>query len=116
MPKVLPDIVFLVVNSIGWAAADATIQPGVLKSWKDELDRYVQSNGKFSKFAVGYLPFSPPPVFWEYVCYKCNAFIPPNACNLVDGEIGRHAWCTIWVPPDTYKAFSWPGELVRGNW
>lgn len=116
MPKVLPDVIFLVTNSIGRAALNATIQPGLLQPWVEELDRYVQANGRFSQFSVAYLPFSPPPLFWDYKCKKCLKFLIPDACAWVEGKIAPSGWCSIWVPPATYKAFTWPSELLRGNW
>lgn len=116
MVTVLPDVVSLTVNSIGRAALDATLQPGVLQSWIDELDNYVETNGKFSKTAIAYIPFSPPPLFWDYKCRKCLKFEEPDGCAWVDGTISPRGWCAIWVPPDTYKPFTWPSELIKGDW
>jgi hypothetical protein len=115
-PKIIPDLLWLLGNSIGRAALNATLSPGVLEPWTSELDHYVQANGQFSKFAVGYLPVSPPPVFWDYKCKKCRSWIMPNACNLVAGAIAPIGWCACWTPPDTYNAFTWPQELLAGNW
>ena len=119
-PSVLPDVVWLLSNSIGRAAIAAQPPPGVsadiLQSWIDELNRYVAINGKFSKFQVMYLPLSPPPVFWDYKCKKCLKFVQPNGCNWVSGEVAPSGWCAIWVPPAEYKALTWPQELLSGNW
>jgi hypothetical protein len=115
-PKIIPDLLWLLGNSIGRAALNATLSPGVLEPWTSELDRYVQANGQFSKFEVGYLPVSPPPVFWDYKCRKCAKFIEPNGCQWVAGEISRIGWCSIWTPPADYKAFSWPRELLALDW
>lgn len=30
-------------------------------------------------------------------CDNCSLFQPPNACQIVDGEIGPSAWCKFWV-------------------
>lgn len=117
-PPVLPDLVWLLSNSIGRAAGAAidANKKAELQAWIDELERYVTANGKFPKFEVAYLPFSPPPVFWDYKCYKCLKWIEPNACQWVDGTISRSGWCSIWLPMTGYKAFTWPTELISGNW
>ncbi len=121
MSTVLPNIAYLVVNSVGRAALDATIKPGVLQPWVDELDRYVQANGKFSQFAAAYLPLSPPPAFWDYKCKKCLKWGPnqgqaDRTCLWIQGDISPEGWCSIWVPNTGYKAFTWPQELISGNW
>ena len=115
-PPVLPDLLWLLGNSIGRAALNATLKPGVLDPWITEIDRYVQANGQFSHLAVSYLPVSPPPVFWDYKCRKCLKFSEPSACLWVGGEIKPAGWCSLWVPPSDYKAFTWPAELLAGNW
>lgn len=116
MLSILPDLRWLLVNSIGRAALDATVKPGVLQPWIDELDRYVKANGKFGKLQVSYLPVSPPPVFWDYKCKKCRVWQEPDACLWVDGKIAPSGWCAVWLPPDDYKALTWPEELLKGDW
>jgi len=106
----------LMINSISLAAMDATVKPGSLQPWIDELEDYVLKNGKFSKFSVAYIPFSPPPVFWDYKCKKCIWWEEPNGCEMVEGNISPRGWCAIWVPPEEYGAFTWPKELIEGNW
>lgn len=113
---ILPDLFFLLVRSIGAAALDVTIGPGMLQPWVDELESYVSKLGKFTKFSVSYLPFSPPPVFWDYKCKKCLWWVDPNTCKTVEGNISPNGWCAIWVPPSTYKPFTWPVELIKGEW
>jgi hypothetical protein len=123
-PPVLPDLFWLAYNSIARAAANAVTPPFVTKenaqayyqAWLTELNNYVAANGKFTKFEVAYLPFSPPPLFWDYKCFKCASWIDPNACSLVDGSISRSGWCSVWTPPSTYQAFTWPSELIKGDW
>ena len=123
-PPVLPDVVWLLYNSIARAAVNAKPPPfmtqtdatNIYQAWINELDSYVALNGKFPQFEVMYLPFSPPPFFWEYVCKKCRSYINPNACNLVTGNISPSGWCSIWTPPSTYQAFTWPKELINGDW
>lgn len=112
----LPDVVYLLTNSIGRAALSATLTPGALKPWVDEVDAFVSREGKFSKFSVAYFPLGPPPFFWDYKCYKCGRFQSGGTCAWVSGDIGRHAWCSIWVPAPGYQAFTWPRELLKGNW
>ena len=112
----LPNPLILSGKSIGLAALNATARPGSLQPWIDELEEYVDLNGKLSKPSVAYIPFSPPPVFWDYKCRKCRFWQEPNACSLVDGEISPKGWCSIWLPPDDYKALSWPNELLKGDW
>jgi hypothetical protein len=122
-PPVLPDLFWLTYNSIG-RAAGAAIDPNnqpLLQDWITELNNYVALNGKFTKFEVGYLPISPPPLFWDYKCKKCMSYIPAidttkPQCNWVNGDIGPGAWCSIWIAPSNYKAFSWPKELISGDW
>lgn len=106
----------LLVKSVSIAAANATYAPGTLQPWVDEINTYVAQNGKFAKSQVAYIPFSPPPVFWDYKCRKCRYWMEPDGCQVVDGKISPGGWCSIWLPPDTYKAFSWPNELIKGDW
>jgi len=112
----LPNPLFLSGKSIGLAALNATVKPGSLQPWVDELERYVELNGKLSKSSVAYVPFSPPPLFWDYKCRKCLFWQEPNSCKLVEGKISPIGWCSIWLPPEGYKAFSWPNELLKGDW
>ena len=115
--RVLPDIVWLLVNSVSRAAFSATVRnPKYVQDWRDELEGYVAREGKFSKFSVGYFPLSPPPAYWDYKCKKCFAWQQPNSCRWVEGTIMPFAWCAIWLPPESYKAFTWPKELLAGNW
>ena len=106
----------LLITSIGKAAANATISPGTLQPWVDDINRRVAEEGKFPKSAVAYIPFSPPPVFWDYKCRKCRFWQGPGSCQVVEGEISPRGWCAIWIPPDSYKPFTWPNELMRGDW
>jgi len=55
----------MLIKSIGLAGLNATVSPGALQPWIDEIETRVAEQGKFSKSQVGYLPFSPPPVFWN---------------------------------------------------
>ena len=41
------------LKSIGLAAANATVSPGVLDSWVAEIEKHVAENGKFSKSQAG---------------------------------------------------------------
>lgn len=102
----------MLVNSVGRAALDATAAPGLLQPWIDKIEAQVRRDGKFPRRAAGYLPFAPPPVFWDYKCHKCRWW-NFGTCNTVAGEIRPGAWCTLWVPAPAYKAFTWPRELLR---
>lgn len=106
----------LLVKSISTAAANATFSPGVLEKWVQEIEEYVAEHGKYSKQSVAYLPVSPPPVFWDYKCRKCRFWQPPDSCTVVESEVSPRGWCAIWLPPDNKPAFSWIGELLRGDW
>ena len=106
----------MLLKSIGLAAANATISPGALQPWIDEINAQVAEKGKFTKQQVAYLPFSPPPVFWDYKCKKCLFWKDPNGCKVVEGEISPGAWCAIWLPTVGKPAFSWMGELLKGDW
>lgn len=106
----------MLVKSIGLAGLNATISPGTLQPWVDEIEQTVRERGKFSKASVAYIPFSPPPVLWDYKCRKCRFWINPDACQAVEGDISPKGWCVIWLPPDDYKALSWPEELLSGDW
>jgi len=106
----------LLITSISKAAANATFSPGTLQPWIDEINRRVAEKGKFPKPAVAYIPFSPPPVFWDYKCKKCKFWKEPDSCQVVEGKIAPGGWCAIWLPPEDYKAFSWPSELLKGDW
>ena len=50
----------LLITSISKAAANATISPGTLQPWVNDINRRVAEEGKFPKPAVAYIPFSPP--------------------------------------------------------
>ena len=106
---------WLVLNSVG-RAAGRRINPHLVQSWVNELDKQVLSNGKFSKLQVIYAPVSPPPVFWDYKCKKCRVWMGPNGCKWVKGNISPNGWCVIWLPPTQYRELSWPKELLRGEW
>ena len=106
----------MLAKSIGLAAANATIQPGVLQPWINEINQHVAEQGKFSKSAVAYIPLSPPPVFWDYKCRKCRFWQGPDSCTVVDGKISSGGWCAIWLPPDDKPAFSWINELLGRYW
>ena len=106
----------MLIKSISLAAANATYNPGALQPWVDEIETKVSTDGKFSKMSALYLPFSPPPVFWDYKCKKCLWWKDPDKCSVVEGEIAPGGWCALWVPPTTYKAFTWPEELLKGEW
>ena len=106
----------LLITSISKAAANATFSPGTLQPWVDDINRRLAEEGKFPKPAVAYMPFSPPPVFWDYKCRKCRFWQGPDSCTVVEGEISPGGWCAIWLPPEDYKAFSWPSELLKGDW
>ncbi|GAI45017.1 unnamed protein product, partial [marine sediment metagenome] len=47
---------------------------------------------------------------------KCKFWKEPDSCQVVEGKISLGAWCAIWLPPEDYKAFSWPSELLKGDW
>jgi len=88
----------MLVKSISVAAANATVSPGTLQPWVDEVEAHVRENGKFTKSQVLYFPLSPPPVFWDYKCRKCRFWQGPNGCRVVEGEISPRGWC---LTPDT---------------
>lgn len=120
-PSVLPDLFYLTFKSISSAALDATISPGLLAKWEAALDEQIANAGKFTQFSVFYRDISPPPVFWDYKCFKCkkwgpNQGQPDRTCLWVADDISPEGWCAIWIPNTGYKAFSWPQELVAGNW
>lgn len=106
----------MLVKSVGLAALNATVNPGVLAGWVSDIEGYVAEKGKFTKLQVAYIPFSPPPVFWDYKCRKCRFWVDPNACTVVEGDISPRGWCAIWLPPTTYQPFTWPKELIKGDW
>jgi len=106
----------MMAKSISLAAANATISPGTLQPWVDEIEAYVQEHGKFQKSQVMYVPFSPPPFFWDYKCRKCLFWVDPDVCKVVEGTISPKAWCALWLPPEGKAAFSWPNELLKGDW
>jgi len=103
-PPILPDAFWLAYNSIARAAVNAKPPPSVIlskeksqevyRAWVAELQKYVAANGKFTKFEVIYVPFSPPPFFWDYKCGKCRWWIQ-GGCQLVDGTINARGWCAV---------------------
>ena len=48
---------------------------------------------KVSQSSVGYQN-SPKS---DQQCSNCAQFVPPNACNFVDGNISPSGWCQIWA-------------------
>jgi len=106
----------MLIKSISKAAADSTYKPGVLQPWVDEIENKVATDGKFTKLQVLYLPFSVPPAFWDYKCKKCRFWEEPDGCTVVEGKISPQGWCAIWLPPEDYEPFTWPKELLKGNW
>jgi len=93
--------------SIALAAQDAVTGSTIGEEWAAELEASVQRNGTFSKFAVAYIPFNPPPFFWLYSCSRCRFWKEPNGCTLVDGWIARGGWCAIWYPAEGKPPFTW---------
>lgn len=112
MVRLLP---VMLVKSIGLATINATVSPGILQPWVDEIEQTVAKEGKFSKSAVAYIPLAPPPLFWDYKCKKCRFWVEPNSCTVVEGDISPRAWCAIWLPPDGKPPFSWIREEGLGG-
>jgi hypothetical protein len=48
---------------------------------------------KVSQASVGYQA-SPK---GDQQCSNCAQFVPPNACNFVEGDISPSGWCQIWA-------------------
>jgi hypothetical protein len=48
---------------------------------------------KVSKASVAYQT-SPK---GDQQCSNCAQFVPPNACNFVDGDISPSGWCQLWA-------------------
>lgn len=107
---------FLLANSIGRAAATVVFDADALRPWIDSVDQHVARYGPYGKLFVLYVPINPPPAVWDYKCYKCHWYQEPRQCKVVRGDISPYGWCTLWVPPANYPAFSWPKELVKGDW
>lgn len=112
----MPNPIYLLYKSVGTAALDATVTPGSLKLWIATIENHVARYGKYSKPSVLYLRISPPPFFWDYKCKKCRWWQEPNSCKVVEGKISPQGWCAIWVPPEEYRAFTWPRELIKRDW
>ena len=118
-PRVLPNVFYLLVNSVGRAALGVTLVKGLGDEWRDTLQSYVDRNGKITKFEVAYSPVAPPPVFWEYNCGECVAFLrDEKQCKWVDveglinpGIIHPQGWCVIWMPKDGERQFSYVGKV-----
>jgi|GEM_PF-1707378 len=130
-PLVLPDAVYLTYKSISSASFDATLLPGTLAKWMAVVEKRVTAEGQFPQWTVLYSNVSPPPFFWDYKCMKCRAWggqtampdglslpLPSgeNTCRWVSGRISPQGWCALWCPPGSYKKFTWPKELLKGNW
>ena len=115
---IIPDLLLLLVNSVGRAALGATLVTGLGEKWVAVLEDYVNRNGKFSKFAVAYSPIAPPPVFWEYNCGSCRAFQKEQQrCRWVSEEgfpqpqeIHPAAWCAIFMPLEGERPLTWVGR------
>jgi len=104
------------LKSVSLAALDSTVMPGSLKPWVDKIKERVSTEGVFTKSEVIYAPLTPfPPVFWEYRCDKCLWWVPPNKCEVVEGEIAPRAWCAVWLPPTGVKPLSWLSEKLKGT-
>ena len=118
---ILPDILWLFGNSVGRAALDATVKPGVLLRWVNSVTDYVTLHGKFTKFQAGYLPIPFPPFFWDYKCFKCRFWQgtrekpTTSTCTIVEGQIAPRAWCTLWMPPEGVKPLTWVQDWMHGK-
>lgn len=110
MNELLP---VMLVKSITLAGVNATVRPGVLQLWVDEIEKRVDEQGKFSKSAVAYFPLSPPPLVWDYKCKKCRFWEEPDGCSVVEGKISPRGWCAIWLPPEGKPALSWVAEFIK---
>ena len=108
----LPDVVYLLTNSIGRAAIQALSKGQQLEEWVTAIERYVAQNRLFTKFEALYVTVSPPPFFWDYSCGKCRWWQEPDRCKVVEGQIGRYAWCAIWVPPQGVPPFQWSRDYL----
>lgn len=117
--RVLPDAIGLLANSVGRAALGATLFQSLGERWRETLQAHVDKNGKWTKFEVVYTPVAPPPVFWEYNCGQCFAFIREGrTCRWVTeqgfpnpGEIHPQGWCAVWMPLDGEKPLSFLGKV-----
>jgi len=117
-PRILPNAIYLLLNSVGRAALGATVSKGLGQEWTEALQEYVDQNGKFSKFGVLYSPVAVPPVFWEYNCGECRAFERETmTCKWVDeagfpnpGKIHPQGWCSVWMPLEGKRPLSWVGK------
>ena len=117
--RILPDVIYLFLNSVGRAAAGATVKEGLGEEWRGTLQSYVDRNGKFTKFETLYLPISLPPLFWEYNCGQCFAFQrETQTCKWVKEEgfpnpgiIHPQGWCTVWMPLEGATPFSYIGKI-----
>ena len=118
-PLILPDVFYLLLNSIGRAALGATVMPGLGEEWRDALQAHVNRNGKLTKFEALYTPVTPPPVFWEYNCGQCFAFLRETlTCKWVSevsfpnpGQIHPQGWCAVWMPLDGARPLGYLGRL-----
>ena len=102
-------------------AANRNSNPNAFQDWITQVQNQVKASGQFEKSAAGYLPVSPPPAFWNYQCRLCRFWglsngQPEGRCTIVKGDINSRGWCVLWCPPDNYAAFSWPSQLIVGNW
>mgnify|MGYP001565145001 FL=1 len=116
----LPDALALTFNSIVLAAAEAMgFAPGAGEEWVQALETHVSFYGPFSKLSVLYLPFQPPPAFWDYSCGRCRFWKEPvpgetlGGCTLVEGKIARGGWCGIWMPPQGVAPFTWLSRVIE---
>jgi len=123
MARPLPDVVFLLVNSIARAALARSLNlPEVERQWVEAVEAEVKANGKLSKFAAAYVSFHPPPAFWGYYCLKCRWWVDTGnpavgRCSVVEGDINAGGWCALWTPPPDEPIGSWltryPQDLPR---
>ena len=118
-PRIIPDVVWLLANSIGRAALGATIIPGLGERWREAVEKQVRLMGKYTKFEVVYSPVDPTPVFWEYNCGNCFAFErSPLTCKWVQEKgwpnvdvIHSQGWCVIWLPKVGDPPLSYLGRI-----
>lgn len=118
-PRILPDLIYLLLNSIGRAALGVTLVKGMGEEWRSKLSDYVRVNGKFTKFEVFYSPVAPFPVFWEYNCGNCWAFERPTlTCKWVVEKgwpnpevIHSQGWCVVWMPRAGDPPFGYLGKI-----
>jgi hypothetical protein len=80
----------------GCLSVEGEISPsGWCNIWRPQLKSQIAKVDAEGKLTQGDVAYQPRPKGARR-CGNCRVFVPPNACNSVQGRISPAGWCNIW--------------------